>query len=98
MGKRRPTALAGHSATLTPQRATYATSALFLGIHREFIAVCYLRFTGVGSFLYRCLVEEQASGPLINPIYLRASGGNRSPGGAGQGQRHSPPGSRILDH
>src|SRR5215211_1515197 len=73
MGKRCPTALAGHSATLTPQRATYATSALFLGIHREFIACCYLRFTGVGSFLYRCLVEEQASGPLLFRINPRAA-------------------------
>src|SRR5215204_3103079 len=43
MGKRRPTALAGHSATLTPQRATYATSALFLRIHRQFSALRYRR-------------------------------------------------------
>src|SRR5215218_10824684 len=74
MGKRCPTALAGHSATLTPQRATYATSALFLGIHREFIASCYLRFTGVGSFLYRCLVEKQASGPSLFRINPRSLG------------------------
>ena len=43
MGKRHPTALAGHSATLTPQRATYATSALFLRIHRQFSALRYRR-------------------------------------------------------
>src|SRR5215213_5711782 len=69
MGKRRPGL---HTATLAPQRATYAThfEPFSPWIHREFIACCYLRFTGVGSFLYRCLVEEQASGPLlfrINP-------------------------------
>jgi hypothetical protein len=65
-------ALKGCSTTLTPQKATDATyfGPFSWGIHRYFIALCYLRFTGVRLFLSRCLVEEQASGPLpfrINP-------------------------------
>src|SRR5215208_6456766 len=74
MGKRRPGL---HTATLAPQRATYAThfEPFSPWIHREFIACCYLRFTGVGSFLYRCLVEEQASGPLLFRINPRVAPG-----------------------
>src|SRR5215213_1861444 len=97
MGKRRPGLLC-HPSTSEGSYATHF-EPFSPWIHREFIALCYLRFTGVGSFLSRCLVEEQASGPLIKiPSIFALLEAREAPAGQGQGQRHSPPGSRIIDH